>query len=135
MNRQGIEKTTIKSVIALLVFSAVLEINAKNIVDYLIFVVLWFAMTVVYEFYKYTSTHLLTDEGVQMKTIFKTRLVYYFNIRDAFIVEGFLQRRFGLSSVYVVTPKGAIGIRDVKDGRILLNEIEARMGRERTSFK
>jgi len=132
MNKQGIEKTTIKSAIALLVFSLVLEISAKNFTDYLIFVGIWFGMTVAYEFYKYTSRHMLMDEGIQIKTIFKTSLIYYFNIRDVFIIEGFLQRRFGLSSVYIVTPKGAIAFRDVRDGRTLLNEIEDKIGRERT---
>ena len=86
MNKHGIEKTTLKSVIALLVFSAVLEISAKNLTDYLIFVGIWFAMTLAYEAYKYSSKFDLTAEGIQMTTFFKKSLIYYFNIYDAFII-------------------------------------------------
>ena len=135
MNKHGIEKTTLKSVIALLVFSAVLEISAKNLTDYLIFVGIWFAMTLAYEAYKYSSKFDLTAEGIQMTKFFKKSLIYYFNIKDAFIIEGMLQKRFGLSSVYVITPRGTIGIRDTENGKKLLNDIEEHIGKEKTLFK
>ena len=135
MNKHGIEKTTLKSVLALLVFSTVLEISAKNLTDYLIFVGIWFAMTFAYEAYKYSSKFDLTTEGIQITTFFKKSLIYYFNIKDAFIIEGFLQKRFALSSVYIVTARGAIGIRDTENGKELLNEIEEHIGREKTEFK
>nr|WP_297215541.1 hypothetical protein [Thermoplasma sp.] len=48
------------------------------------------------------------------------------------MTEGFLQKRFGLSSVYVITPKQAIAIRDLKDGKEFLNTVEDHIGRKRT---
>ncbi|MCY0852423.1 MAG: PH domain-containing protein [Thermoplasma acidophilum] len=132
MNKRGYAKTTIKSLIALLIFSSVIEISSKNIYNYLIFVATWLGLTAIYEVYKYSTKYTLEDDGVHVKSPLKSNLIYYHNIRDVFMTEGFLQRRFGLSSVYIITPKEAIAVRDLNNGKEFLNLIEDHIGRTRT---
>jgi membrane protein YdbS with pleckstrin-like domain len=134
MNKPGIEKTTIKSLFALAVFSVVLEINSRTIYNYLIFVGVWILLTAIYETYKYSTRFVLTDNGLEIKSPMKFRVIPYSKINDAFLVSGFLQKRFKLTSVYVVLQKNAVGLRDVKRGEELLNDIEDRIGRKRTDF-
>lgn len=134
MNKPGIEKTTIKSLFALAIFSVVLEINSRTIYNYLIFVGVWILITAIYEAYKYSTRFALTDNGLEIKSPMKFRVIPYSRINDAFLVSGFLQKRFKLTSVYVVLQKNAVGLRDIKEGEELLNDIEDRIGRKRTDF-
>ena len=135
MNKPGIEKTTVKSLFALAVFSVVLEINSRTIYNYLIFAGIWLMLTAIYEAYKYSTKYDLTESGLEIKSFMKYRVIPYSRINDAFLVSGFLQKRFHLSSVYVVLARNAVGIRDVRRGEELLNDIEDRIGRRRTDFK
>jgi membrane protein YdbS with pleckstrin-like domain len=130
MNSQGYKKTTIKSLIALALFSLVLEISSKTILNYLIFVTLWITMTILYEIYKYAAIYSITDRGVFIKTPIKSRLVTYSQMKETFIVEGYLQKRFGLSSVYLVTSKGVMALRDLNDGNAFLKEVNRKLGME-----
>jgi membrane protein YdbS with pleckstrin-like domain len=134
MNKPGIEKTTIKSLFALAVFSVVLEINSRTIYNYLIFVGVWILLTAIYEAYKYSTRFALSDNGLEIRTPLKYRVIPYSKINDAFLVSGFLQKRFKLSSVYVVMQKNAVGLRDLMGGEGILNDIEDRIGRKRTEF-
>ncbi len=134
MNKNGILKTTIKSVIALLAFSAVLEINSKNLNNYLIFVGVWMLLTVLYELYKYSTRYLLREDGVEIVSPLRKKFISYSSINDAFLTTGFLQKRFHLSSVYMIQGKVAIAMRDLVHGESVLNQIEDHLGRKRTEF-
>ncbi len=130
MNSQGYKKTTIKSLIALAVFSLVLEISSRTIINYLIFVAIWFVMTILYEVYKYAAEYAATESGVIIKTPIKSKFVTFPQIKEAFIVEGYLQKKFGLASVYLVTSKEVLALRDLKDGQAFLNEVNRKLGKD-----
>ncbi len=129
MNKSGIEKTTIKSLIALLIFSSVLEIRISNLSNYFIFVLAWLIVTALYEFYKYSSNYIIGDKGVTIKTLMKENLIPYGSLVDVFLVNGFLQKRFALSSVYLVKQNTTIPIRDIKNGEAVLGDIQMRIGK------
>lgn len=129
MNNRGIKKTTIKSLIALALFSIVLEISSKTIVNYLVFVALWLTGTFLYELYKYATKYSITGDGVAIKSPIKSRIIYNSKIKETFIVEGYLQKKFGLSSVYLVTHNGVIAIRDITDGQNFLDSVKKGLGK------
>ena len=130
MNKNGILKTTIKSMIALLVFSSVLEISSRTLENYLIFVGIWLIITLLYELYKYSTRYSLTERGVLIKSPIRTNLVAYPTIKEVFKVQGYLQKKFGLASVYVVTQKGVIAVRDLTDGNTFLEQVRSRIGKK-----
>lgn len=130
MNNRGIKKTTIKSLIVLALFSLVLEISSKTIINYLIFVALWLIVTMAYELYKYSTKYSIIAEGVTIKSPIKSKIIYNSSIKETFIVEGYLQKKFGLSSVYLVTHNGVIALRDITDGRNFLDSVNRGIGKE-----
>ncbi|WP_393972001.1 hypothetical protein OXIME_000600 [Oxyplasma meridianum] len=130
MNKPGIKKTTIKSLIALAIFSLVLEISSKTIIKYLLFVALWLFATFLYELYKYSTKYSITVEGVSIRSLIKSKFIYNSNVKETFIVEGYLQKKFGLSSVYLVTNNGVIAIRDISYGRNFLEKVNKGIGKE-----
>lgn len=134
MNKKGIIKTTLKSVIALLAFSAVLEINSSNFGNYLIFVGAWMILTALYEVYKYSTKYNIGDEGLEIFSPLKKKVISYNTVNDVFLTNGILQTRFHLSSVYVIQGNKATAIRDLTNGETVLNQIEDHIGRKRTDL-
>ncbi len=134
MNKTGMFKTTIKSFITLLLFSLVLEINERNIYNYLIFVASWMIMTFIYEIIKYSTKIEITTNGISFTGLFKHSFVNFKTVKDAFLTKGILQARFKLSSVYLVQEKRTIPLRDLKDGPEVLNKIESSIGKKQTDF-
>lgn len=134
MNKKPIIKTTIKSIIALLVFSLVLEINSKNFDNYLIFVASWLFVTFIYEASKYSVIISINENGVEIKGFFKHNFINFKTIKDVFLTSGILQKRFNLYSVYLVQEKRTIPLRDLTNGVQVLNQIEVAIGKKKTEF-
>ncbi len=134
MNKTGILKTTIKSLIALLLFSLVLEINEKNLLNYLIFIGFWLLMTFIYELIKYSMHFEINEDNIEIKGILKHNVISFRTVKDVFITTGILQTRFKLSSVYLVQENRTIPLRDLTNGPEVLNAIESRIGKKPTDL-
>lgn len=134
MNKTGILKTTVKSLIALLLFSLVLEINEKNFFNYLIFVGFWLLMTFIYELIKYSMHFEINNDTIEIKGILKHNVISFRTVKDVFITTGILQTRFKLSSVYLVQESRTVPLRDLTNGQEVLNAIESRIGKKPTDL-
>ncbi len=119
-------KTLTKATILLAIFSLFLEINEKKIFDYLIFVLLWYILLYFYIIWKNSYKYELGDDVLIVKNPLRTFKSPYSEIIQCFCNEGLLQKRFGLWTVYIISRRGNVLIKDVQNGQELVKEIEER---------
>ncbi|SMD31559.1 PH domain-containing protein [Picrophilus oshimae DSM 9789] len=122
-----IEKTLIKITILVLIFSLFLEISYKNILNYLIFLGIVYLSAAFYLLYKMSVKVDLNDDFLYIRNFFRSRQIKYKNIDEIFTNSGFLQRRFGLMSIYIITRSGNYLIKDIPDSERIFKEIEEKI--------
>ncbi len=122
-----IEKTLIKITILVLIFSLFLEISYKNIFNYLIFLGIVYFTAAIYIFYKMSTKVYVNDDFLYIKNFFRSRAIRYSNINEVFTSSGFLQRRFGLMSIYIITKAGNYLIKDMPDSEKIFKEIQEKV--------
>ncbi len=121
---KSIEKTLIKITILVIIFSVFLEINYHNFVNYLIFLVFVYIIGFLYILYKTTLKVEIYDDFINIKTLFSLRTIKYSNIMDFFSNVGYLQKKFGLISIYIITKNKNYVLKDMPDGKKILSDIE-----------
>ncbi|WP_048059416.1 PH domain-containing protein [Picrophilus oshimae] len=126
-----IEKTLIKITILVLIFSLFLEISYKNILNYLIFLGIVYLSAAFYLLYKMSVKVDLNDDFLYIRNFFRSRQIKYKNIDEIFTNSGFLQRRFGLMSIYIITRSGNYLIKDIPDSERIFKEIEEKIRESR----
>ena len=99
---KGIEKTLLKITILVVIFSIFLELNTQNILNYFIFLGVVYAISSLYILFKMSYRVEVYDDHVFIKNFFASHTIKYQNITDFFITEGYLQRKFGLHSIYII---------------------------------
>ena len=117
-------KTLIKATIILAIFSLFLEIDEKKLIDYLIFVLLWYILLYFYIAWKKSYRYELREDVLIIRNPLRTFRSPYSDIMQCFCNEGLLQKRFGLSTVYIISRKGNVLIKDVLNGPQIVKEIE-----------
>ena len=55
------------------------------------------------------------EDHLYIKNFFVSHTVKYQNIKDFFITEGYLQRKFGLHSIYIITKTKNYLLKDLPD--------------------
>jgi membrane protein YdbS with pleckstrin-like domain len=133
-------KSIFKGTIALAVFSLFLEINAQTLLDYLSFVALFYVLLGAYAYQKRSTTYILGQDAIEMRSLLRApRHVSYSDIESLSISQGILAKRFNCGTVYLnLAHKGgkikilgggsAEAIRDVRNPKVLLVEIEIKTG-------
>lgn len=106
--RPVFKKTLVKGIIAVGLFSLLLDINASNILNYLIFLAASLCAVAGYAAYKHATVYTIDDGGVTLKSPLrqKTRRIEFSDIADITLSQGFLAKRFGCGSVFLVLKKG-----------------------------
>jgi uncharacterized membrane protein YdbT with pleckstrin-like domain len=109
--RPVFKKTFVKGVIALALFSLLLEVNASNLVNYLIFLAVSLALIAGYAGYKHATVYTIDEEGITLQPPLHRppKRVEFSNVLDISVSQGFLAKRFGCGSVYLVLKKGRGG--------------------------
>lgn len=130
MSRKSI-KTLIKGTILLAVISLFLEINYADFLNYLIFIAVSYLMLLVYVFYKSRLGWRVSEEALQIISPFRITATRYTDIIRVFSHSGYLQRRFSLETIYIITRRGNLAIRDIETGSNVLDEIKSRMESEK----
>jgi hypothetical protein len=137
--RPVISKTFVKGAIGIALFSIFLEVNASNIVNYLIFVLVSFLLVALYSLYKRSSNYKLGDEALIItRPLRASRRVRYADIADLSVSQGILARRFHCGTVFVIMKSGrgsyavagggfAEALRDVKEPAKVYDEIASRL--------
>lgn len=120
-------KTLIKATILLAIFSLFLEISEKKIIDYLIFVLLWYILLYFYIIWKRSYRYEIGEDVLIVRNPLRTFRSPYSDIMQCFCNEGLLQKRFGLSTVYIISRRGNVLIKDVPNGQEIVKEIEDRV--------
>lgn len=125
--RKSTQKTLVKATILLAVFSLFLEINEKKIIDYLIFVLLWYILLSFYLYWKMLYNYEITPDRLIVKNPLRTFRSPYSEIVHCFYNQGYLQKRFGLYTVYIISRRGNVLIKDVSNGIEIVEQVEEKM--------
>jgi len=114
-------------------------VNASNIVNYLIFVLVSFILVALYSLYKRASHYKLEDEALVIaRPLRALKKVRYVDIADLSVSQGILARRFHCGTVFVIMKNGrgsyavagggfAEALRDVKEPTKVYDEIASRL--------
>ncbi|MGC9153102.1 MAG: PH domain-containing protein [Vulcanisaeta sp.] len=101
--RPIIKKTLIKGTILLAVITPFLEITPSRIINYAIFVVIWYVLLIIYILWKRYHEYCIHEGNIIIKNPLSTKKINKSQISDCFISQGFLARRFNCGSIYVIT--------------------------------
>jgi membrane protein YdbS with pleckstrin-like domain len=132
---KGIEKTLLKITILVVIFSVFLELNTKDILNYFIFLGVVYAISSLYILFKMSYRVEVYDDHVFIKNFFASHTIKYQNITDFFITEGYLQRKFGLHSIYIITKTKNYLLKDLPEAEKIHNNIEIELNNSNIKFK
>ncbi|MEM0121487.1 MAG: PH domain-containing protein [Thermoprotei archaeon] len=101
------KKTFVKGVIALALFSLLLEVNTSNILNYLIFVGVSLALIALYAGYKHATVYTIDDEGVVLYSPLRRtpKRIVFSDVVDISVSQGVLAKRFDCGSVFLILRK------------------------------
>jgi hypothetical protein len=132
---KGIEKTLLKITILVVVFSVFLEINNKNILNYFIFLGVVYILSLFYILFKMSYKVEIYDDHLFIKNFFISHTIKYKNIKDFFITEGYLQKKFSLHSIYIITNTKNYLLKDLPDAEKIHDNIEMELNNSNVKFK
>ncbi len=132
---KGIEKTLLKITILVVIFSVFLELNTKDILNYFIFLGVVYAISSLYILFKMSYRVEVYDDHVFIKNFFASHTIKYQNITDFFITEGYLQRKFDLHSIYIITKTKNYLLKDLPEAEKIHNNIEIELNNSNIKFK
>ncbi len=132
---KGIEKTLLKITILVVIFSVFLELNTRDILNYFIFLGVVYAISSLYILFKMSYRVEVYDDHVFIKNFFASHTIKYQNITDFFITEGYLQRKFGLHSIYIITKTKNYLLKDLPEAEKIHNNIEIELNNSNIKFK
>lgn len=106
--RPVFKKTFVKGLIAVALFSLLLDINASNLPNYFIFLAVSLGLISAYAGYKHATLYTIDDDGITVRNpISRTsKRIEFSNISDLTISQGFLAKRFGCGSVFLILKRG-----------------------------
>jgi len=122
-----VRKTLVKGTIAVLIFSLFMRIDPSDLVRWLEFLVGWYAFLSLYMIWKRSYSYEITENEVKIKSPLKTVTLRSDQIWDVFVSQGFLSRKFGCGSVYIVTRGKVERIWDVKSPHEMAEKIRLMM--------
>lgn len=137
--RPQVKKSLLKGTLAVAVFSAFLQIGTAKILDYLIFLAIFYALLAVYMFSKHSTVYLIDDSGIRTKSILRApRYLHFDSISDVSVAQGYFAKRFDCGTVFIeLRGKGgsvvmfgggsAEALRDVSEPAKVMEEIVARV--------
>ncbi len=121
---KSIEKTLIKITILVAIFSAFLEISYKTILNYFIFLGIVYFMGLLYILFKMSYKIEIYDTHINIKNFFRSYKIPYKNFSDFFITSGYLQKKFNLYSIYIITRRKNFLIKDIPQAEKIYNKIK-----------
>lgn len=138
--KANVTKTFVKGTIGLGVFSLFLEVSPANLLNYLIFLGISYAILLVYMLSKRSAVYLVDDHGISVRRPFRRDVVVpYENIQGLSYAQGVLAKRFRCGTVYVELKRGrgthralgggaVLALRDVPRPVDVYNEISNSVG-------
>lgn len=132
---KGIEKTLIKITILVVIFSVFLRLNSKTIFNYLIFLGVIYLISILYILFKMSYRVEVYDDHLYIKNFFASHTIKYGNIKDFFITEGYLQRKFGLHSIYIITRAKNYLLKDLPDAEKIHDDIQIELDNNNIRIK
>jgi len=124
---KAIEKTLIKITILVVIFSVFLRINNKTVYNYLLFLGFIYLISVLYILFKMSYRVEIYDDHLFIKNFFSSHTIRYQNIKDFFITEGYLQRKFGLHSIYIITRSKNYLLKDLPNAEKIHDDIQVEL--------
>ncbi|GGM67735.1 hypothetical protein GCM10007108_02210 [Thermogymnomonas acidicola] len=118
-------KTLIKGTILVAIFSIFLDISRRTFISYLEFLGVTYLLLAIYIWWKTTVRVIINSDQVEVKSFLSTKRFRISDIQDLFYNQGILQRKFDLISIYVITKRGNILIKDLRDGRHVYEALDA----------
>jgi hypothetical protein len=137
--RSVVSKSFLKATFLVAVFSVFLELGPGKIVQYLIFLVLYYAFVCFYAFSKWSTLQIIGEGGIVVKPLLRAeRVTRYSDILDLSYAQGRLAKKFNCGTVFILlkVPGGkaklfgggsAELLRDVRDPEKVIEEISSRL--------
>jgi uncharacterized membrane protein YdbT with pleckstrin-like domain len=137
--RPTVRKTLVKGLIAIALFSILLQIRASNLANYMIFVLISFTLAAAYAAMKRSNRYIVSEEGITIKTLFRApRVISYSDIADLSLSQGTLAKRFNCGSVFILLKghpdlilmnrNSVTVLRDVENPSRVFDTIASRLG-------
>lgn len=121
-------KTTIKATILIALFSVFLEISPKNFINYLIFLLISYLLVILYLLWKRNYKFTITDSEIEVKNFLLYHTILTKNVSEAFVSQGYLQKKFNLESIYIISRGRNILIKDKPLGNRFHDELKKVLG-------
>ncbi|NON62034.1 MULTISPECIES: hypothetical protein [Acidianus] len=105
-----------------------MEISPEKILNYLIFVGIWYLLLFIYIIWKRSFKYKIEDCQFTIQSPLSRPIKLSCNeIKENFVSQGFLAKKFGCASLYLITEKNTYIIKDVdervaREGEKLLEE-------------
>lgn len=126
MNKKSI-KTLLKGTILIMIISLFLEINYADILNYLVFLLISYLILIGYIYYKTKQSFEIGEDGVSISVPFRKGKVRYSEIIRVFSHSGYLQRKFALETVFIITRRGNYVIKDLEIPNHVVSDIEEKI--------
>ena len=75
------------------------------------------------------------DDYILVKNFFSSHTIKYENITDFFSNDGFLQRKFNLISIYIITKHKNYLLKDLPNGQKIFENIEDKLTNKNIKFQ
>ncbi len=121
-------KTTLKATILIAIFSVFLEISPKNFTNYLIFLLTSYLLVALYILWKRNYKFIITDSEIEVKNFFLNHTILSRNVSEAFSTQGYLQKKFGLESIYIISRGRNLLIKDKPLGNKIHSDLKIVLG-------
>ena len=100
--RPTVTKTIAKGAIAIVVFSAFLDVTPSKLQNFVIFIAISMALVLAYAFLKKTNEYILTEKNITMRSLLRAdKVINYSDISDLSISQGILAKKFDCGTIFV----------------------------------
>jgi hypothetical protein len=126
MNKKS-KKTLLKGTFLLLIMTPFLEINYADLLNFFIFLLISYIFLFFYIYYKSKQSILMMENDLLITAPLKRISIKYSDILRTFNRSGFLQRKFNLETIYIITRKINYAIRDIDSNAKLFDSIKEKI--------
>ncbi len=100
--RPTVQKSLVKGLTAIGIFSLFLQVNISNLGNYFIFVAISLTLVLGYMGMKRSTRYMINDKGVSIIPFFRAeKTISYTDIVEMSVSQGILAKRFGCGTIFL----------------------------------
>ncbi len=125
-------KTILKATILIAIFSLFLEISPKNILNYMLFLGISYILVLMYIIWKRNYKYFISDSEIRVRNFLMDHTILVGNVGEAFLNQGYFQRRFNLRSIYIISKGRNLLIKDLPPESQIITDLIRVLGNKFT---